>query len=65
MEKLSTICAPALAGVVREKTKERAIAEIKTFEQDGANMIDLHMSCLEDYSVENLREIISNSAFNS
>ena len=62
MEKLSTICAPALAGVVREKTKERAIAEIKTFEQDGANMIDLHMSCLEDYNVENLREIISNSA---
>ena len=62
MEKLSTICAPALAGVVREKTKERAIAEIKTFEQDGADMIDLHMSCLEDYSVENLREIIASSS---
>ena len=62
MKKLSKIPAPALAGVVREKTKENAIKEIEILTQNGADMIDLHMSCLEDYSVENLREIIASSS---
>ena len=62
MKKLSKIPAPALAGVVREKTKEHAIKEIEILTQNGADMIDLHMSCLEDYSVENLREIIASSS---
>lgn len=62
MQKLSKMCTPALAGVVREKNIRGAIAEIKNCKYDGATMIDLHMSCLEDTSVESLKKIISSSA---
>lgn len=55
---LSGITAPAIAGVVREKTKRSAIAEIKNCMYDGADMIDLHLSCLENYDVDILKEII-------
>lgn len=48
MKKLSLMPAPLLAGVVREKTKAAAIAQIKNCYLDGADMIDLHLSCLED-----------------
>lgn len=47
MKKISEITSPALAGVIREKTSASAIAEIKNHTYDGADMIDLHMSCLE------------------
>ncbi len=61
MKSLSSINAPALAGVVREETAIKAIAEIKNCLYGGADMIDLHMSCLEDTSVETLKRIISSS----
>ena len=62
MQKLSKMCTPALAGVVREKNIRGAIAEIKNCKYDGATKLDLHMSCLEDTSVESLKKIISASA---
>ena len=49
--------APVLAGVVRETTTRGAIAQIKNCLYDGADMIDLHMSTLEDSSVESLKKI--------
>ena len=58
---LSNIVAPALAGVIREKTKMSAIAEIKNCMYDGANMIDLHLSCLEKYDVNTLKEIVNST----
>jgi len=57
-KKISTITAPAIAGVIREKTKQGAIAEIKNCIYDGADMIDLHMSCLEDSGEEYLKAIV-------
>ena len=59
MKKLSTIPAPAVAGVVREATAKAAIAEMKNCCLSGADMIDLHMSCLENYSPKALKSIIS------
>ena len=47
MKKISEINSPALAGVVREKNVCAAVAEIKNCMYDGADMIALHMSCLE------------------
>ena len=61
MKKLSELNAPALAGVVKERNVLGAIAEIKNCMYDGADMIDLHMSCLEDTDVESLRRIISST----
>ena len=60
-KRLSQIIAPAIAGVIREKTVTAAIAEIKNCMFDGADMIDLHMSCLDKSDVGTLRSIISNS----
>jgi len=59
--KLSAIAAPAVAGCVRERTVKAAIAEVKNCYYSGADMIDLHMSCLEDSSVEALKKIIAAS----
>lgn len=39
---------PILAGVIREKTPRAAVAAIKNCELDGADVIDLHLSCLDD-----------------
>ena len=61
MLKLSKLKAPALAGVVKEKNERLSIAEIKNCIYDGADMIDLHMSCLESTSVESLAKIINSS----
>ena len=61
MKKISTIPAPAVAGVVREKTAREAIAEIKNCMYDGADMIDLHLSCLENCDVETIQEIVSST----
>jgi len=61
MRKLSAIPAPAVAGVVREKNVAAAIAQIKNCRHQGADMIDLHLSCLEDQTVEALKKIIESS----
>lgn len=60
-KKISTLLSPALAGVVRENNKRAAIAEIKNCFCHGADMIDLHMSCLDNSDVESLREIIAST----
>jgi len=61
MGKLSELKAPALAGVIREKTEKAAIAEIKNCMYDGADMIDLHLSCLENCDNESLKRIVSST----
>ena len=60
-QKLSQLPAPAIAGVVREKTVLGAIAEIKNCMYDGATMIDLHLSCLENSDVEQLSTIVNST----
>ena len=57
-QSLAHLPAPALAGVVREKTEAAAKAEIKNCLSDGADMIDLHLSCLEKDDVETLGRIV-------
>lgn len=59
--KLSALPAPALAGVVREKSVRGAVAAIKNCTYGGATMIDLHMSCLENTDVEALRKIFDST----
>ncbi len=59
MKKLSELTAPALAGVIREKTTGEAIAEILNCYYDGADMIDLHLSMLEDR--ERIKDVILSS----
>ncbi len=61
MQKLSRLKSPAIAGVIRENNTRMAIAEIKNCIYDGADMIDLHLSCLENTDENTLREIISSS----
>ena len=61
MKRLSEITAPAIAGVIREEDTRSAIAEIKNCLYDGADMIDLHMSCLQDTSLQALKSIIQSS----
>jgi len=58
-QKLSQLTAPALAGVVKEKNAKAAIAEINNCVYDGADMIDLHMSCLENTETDELKKIIT------
>lgn len=50
---------PLLIGVVRERTERQAIAAIRNCEYHGATGIDLHLSCLEDQSVESMGRIIN------
>lgn len=61
MKKLSEISAPAIAGVIREKNATAAIAGIKNCMYDGADMIDLHLSCLETDDVDTLRRIVNST----
>ncbi len=61
MKKLSLLESPVLAGVIQEKTKRAAMAEIKNCLYDGAGMIDLHMSCLEERDPATLKEIIQSA----
>ena len=61
MEKISEISAPAIAGVIREKTSTAAIAEIRNCMYDGADMIDLHLSCLGTDDVDTLRRIVNST----
>ena len=58
-QKLSQLNAPALAGVVKEKSAKAAIAEINNCIYDGATMIDLHLSCLENTETDELKKIIT------
>ena len=58
MKRLSELSAPALAGVVRERSVRAAWAEMKNCHLDGAAMIDLHLSCLADQSEEGLRAVL-------
>lgn len=60
-KKLSTLEAPALAGVVKARTPLSAIAEIKNCLYGGAAMIDLHLSCLEKTDTDTLKTIIGAS----
>ena len=62
MQRLSQLTSPALAGVVKEKSAEAAIAEIKRCTESGAAMIDLHLPCLLQNDEATLREIISASS---
>lgn len=59
MKKLSEISSPAIAGVIREKTLVSAMAVIKNCIYDGADMLDLHMSCLENSDVVTLRKLVT------
>lgn len=61
MKKLSAIPAPAVAGVIREQTTKAAIAEIKNCKLHGADMIDLHLSCLEDRRTEEIKKIVNST----
>ena len=61
MKKISEISAPAIAGVIREKNSTAAIAEIRNCMYDGADMIDLHLSCLETDDVDTLRRIVNST----
>ncbi|MBQ8742296.1 MAG: type I 3-dehydroquinate dehydratase [Clostridia bacterium] len=61
MKKISEISAPAIAGVIREKKTTAAIAEIRNCMYDGADMIDLHLSCLETDDVDTLRRIVNST----
>ena len=61
MAKISDLKSPAIAGVVRKRNVKEAIAEILNLYYDGADMIDLHMSCLENPCEQFLKEIISSS----
>ena len=61
MLKISELPSPAIAGVIRAKTKNQAIAGIKNCVYDGATMIDLHLSCLENANVQTLRDIFAST----
>ena len=61
MLKISELPSPAIAGVIRAKTKNQAIAGIKNCVYDGATMIDLHLSCLENADVQTLRDIFAST----
>lgn len=62
MKRLSSLLAPAVAGVVREKNVRSAIAEIRNCQYNGADMIDLHITFLENYDTDSLRKIISSTS---
>ena len=62
MKKISGLDSPIIAGVVRERTVKGAIAEIKNCMYDGAGMIDLHMSCIENLTLEALKEIVNSTS---
>ncbi len=61
MRVLSQLQSPAIAGVVKERNAYSAIAEINNCMYDGADMIDLHMSCLENTDMDTLKMIMKAS----
>ena len=58
---LSSIAYPAVAGVVREQTKAAVIAEVKNCSYGGADMIDLHMSCMEKCDLDTMKAIVNST----
>lgn len=62
MTKISKIVSPAIAGVIREKSTKSVIAEIKNCMYDGADMIDVHMSCMEKTDVETLKQVVASTS---
>ncbi len=52
---------PVLTGVVREKSTNAAIAEMKNCMYNGAGIIDLHISCLDNTDTGTLETIINSS----
>jgi len=62
MKRISSLQAPALAGVIQEKSAHAAIAEIHNCKYHGADMIDLHLSCLEDCSVAAVKKIVKSTS---
>ena len=61
MTKISKLPSPALAGVINKKTVADAISAIKNSTFAGADMIDLHLSCLDNTDEESLNKIIKTS----
>lgn len=61
MLKISELPSPALPELSAQKTKNQAIAGIKNCVYDGATMIDLHLSCLENADVQTLRDIFAST----
>ncbi len=57
-QKLSALPAPVLAGVVRAHNGGEAKAEIRNCFLHGADMIDLHLSCLEKDDEMTLKAVI-------
>ncbi len=58
---LSCLKAPAVAGVIREKTVEDAIAEICNCTYHGADMIDLHMEVMDKNDTADLKRIVDST----
>ena len=59
MKKLSKADSPMLAAVIKEKDALSAIFEIKKAEENGADLIDLHLSCLEKADIPTLKSIMA------
>ena len=59
MKKLSKADSPMLAAVIKEKDALSAIFEIKKAEESGADLIDLHLSCLEKADIPTLKSIMA------
>ncbi len=57
--KISQLPAPVLAGVVYGKNRPGAISAIKNCMFAGADIIDLHLECLDEQTEDAFREIIS------
>lgn len=62
MKKIAEITSPAIAGVIRERSVKSVIAEIKNCMYDGADMIDVHMSCMEKTDVETLKQVVASTS---
>ena len=56
--KISQMLSPLLAGVVSQRSKSGAISAIKNCTFSGADMIDLHLECLDEKNEDAFREII-------
>ncbi len=57
MRRITDLKVPALAAVIKERTAGAAIAAIKNARYRGADMIDLHMPCLDVCDKSVLRRI--------
>lgn len=55
---------PILAAVIRERTPRDAIAEIKNYAINGAQVADLHLSCLDEQyrNIECISQIVNQSS---